>query len=93
MAEQHSAPRVTAAYLDRFVGRIVTLVGKVTQLRGEQATLEADGIVTVFLNRVSALAHPPITKTTIFPFAAPSLAPLVSPSKPSLPSPLFPSAA
>lgn len=53
MAEQVSTPRITAAYLDSFVGRLVTLVGKVTQLRGDQATLDADGTVTVLLNRVS----------------------------------------
>lgn len=52
MAEQMSAPRITAAYLDSFVGRHVTLVGTVTQLRGDQATLDADGTVTVLLDRV-----------------------------------------
>jgi replication factor A3 len=55
MSEQLSAPRITAAYLDSFVGRLVTIVGKVTQLRGEQATIDADGVVTVVLNRVSLL--------------------------------------
>lgn len=53
MAEQLSSPRITAQYLDSFVGRLVTIVGKVTQLRGDQATLDADGTVTVALNRVS----------------------------------------
>lgn len=53
MAEQLSTPRITAAYLDNFVGRVVMLVGKVTQLRGDQATLDSDGTVTVLLNRVS----------------------------------------
>ncbi|KND86714.1 hypothetical protein TOPH_08654 [Tolypocladium ophioglossoides CBS 100239] len=56
MAEQLSSPRITAPYLDSFVGRLVTIVGKVTQLRGDQATLDADGAVTVVLNRVSASA-------------------------------------
>ena len=65
MAEQLSTPRITAPYLDNFVGRVVMLVGKVTQLRGDQATLDADGTVTVLLNRVSitpeahALSVPP----------------------------------
>jgi replication factor A3 len=53
MTEQLSTPRITAAYLDNFVGRVVMLVGEVTQLRGDQATLESDGTVTVLLNRVS----------------------------------------
>jgi hypothetical protein len=53
MAEQLSTPRITAAYLDNFVGRVVMLVGKVTQLRGDQATLDSEGTVTVLLNRVS----------------------------------------
>jgi replication factor A3 len=53
MAEQLATPRITAAYLDNFVGRVVMLVGKVTQLRGDQATLDSDGTVTVLLNRVS----------------------------------------
>jgi hypothetical protein len=53
MSEQLSTPRITAAYLDNFVGKVVMLVGKVTQLRGEQATLDSDGTVTVLLNRVS----------------------------------------
>lgn len=52
MAEQMSTPRITAAYLDSFVGRTVTIVGKVTQLRGDQATIDADGVVTILLNRV-----------------------------------------
>lgn len=51
-----SSPRITAPYLDSFVGRLVTIVGKVTQLRGDQATIDSDGIVTVVLNRVSLLA-------------------------------------
>ncbi|KAF4470679.1 Replication factor A 3 [Fusarium albosuccineum] len=57
MAEQMSTPRITAAYLDNFVGRVVMLVGKVTQLRGEQATLDSEGSVTVLLNRDAHLAN------------------------------------
>lgn len=52
MSEQMSSPRITASYLDNFVGRVVTIVGKVTQLRGDQATIDADGVVTILLNRV-----------------------------------------
>jgi replication factor A3 len=57
MAEQLSTPRITAPYLDNFVNRHVLLVGKVTQLRGEQATLDSEGTVTVILNRESHLAN------------------------------------
>ncbi|KAH6611602.1 hypothetical protein Trco_001622 [Trichoderma cornu-damae] len=57
MSEQMSAPRITASYLDSFVGRVVTIVGKVTQLRGDQATMDADGIVTILLNREAHLAN------------------------------------
>ncbi|KAH6980388.1 replication factor A protein 3-domain-containing protein [Fusarium venenatum] len=57
MAEQLSTPRITAAYLDNFVGRVVMLVGEVTQLRGDQATLESDGTVTVLLNRDAHLSN------------------------------------
>ncbi|PNY29306.1 Uncharacterized protein TCAP_00775 [Tolypocladium capitatum] len=57
MAEQLSSPRITAQYLDSFVGRLVTIVGRVTQLRGDQATLDADGTVTVVLNRDAHLTN------------------------------------
>ncbi|KAI1020255.1 hypothetical protein LB503_006140 [Fusarium chuoi] len=57
MAEQLSTPRITAAYLDNFVGKVVMLVGKVTQLRGEQATLDSEGTVTVLLNRDAHLTN------------------------------------
>lgn len=52
MSEQLSAPRITAAYLDTFVGQHVSIVGKVVQLQGDQAVINADGNVTVQLNRV-----------------------------------------
>ncbi|KZZ92871.1 Replication factor A protein 3 [Moelleriella libera RCEF 2490] len=57
MSEQLSSPRITASHLDSYQGRLVTLVGKVTQLRGDQATLDADGIVTVTLNRDAHLTN------------------------------------
>ncbi|PTD02423.1 hypothetical protein FCULG_00012026 [Fusarium culmorum] len=57
MSEQLSTPRITAAYLDNFVGRVVMLVGEVTQLRGDQATVESDGTVTVLLNRDAHLSN------------------------------------
>ncbi|QPC72097.1 hypothetical protein HYE68_002849 [Fusarium pseudograminearum] len=57
MSEQLSTPRITAAYLDNFVGRVVMLVGEATQLRGDQATIESDGTVTVLLNRDAHLSN------------------------------------
>ncbi|KAK7420205.1 hypothetical protein QQX98_002858 [Neonectria punicea] len=57
MAEQLCTPRITASYLDNFVGRVVMLVGKVTQLRGSQATLDSDGTVTVLLDPEAHLAN------------------------------------
>ncbi|KYK60874.1 hypothetical protein DCS_02012 [Drechmeria coniospora] len=57
MAESISAPRITAQHLDAFAGRLVTMVGKVTQLRGDQATIDADGTVTVVLNRDAHLSN------------------------------------
>ncbi|KAF5668120.1 single-stranded DNA binding protein [Fusarium heterosporum] len=61
MAEQLATPRITAAYLDNFVGRVVMLVGKVTQLRGDQATLDSEGTVTVLLNRVIGKVNPDLS--------------------------------
>ncbi|KAK2759670.1 replication factor A protein 3 [Colletotrichum kahawae] len=51
MAEATSTPRITAQYLDNYVGKNVMLVGKVVQLRGDSAVLDADGNVTAILNR------------------------------------------
>ncbi|KAI9837232.1 MAG: hypothetical protein M1819_000306 [Sarea resinae] len=50
-----ATPRISAPYLDNFRGQTVRLVGKVTQLRGEQASLDAGGTVVVNLNRDSHL--------------------------------------
>lgn len=55
MAEATSTPRITAQYLDNYVGRNVMLIGKVLQLRGDSAVLDADGNVTAILNRVGLL--------------------------------------
>ncbi|KAG5949175.1 hypothetical protein E4U53_006015 [Claviceps sorghi] len=57
MSEQLSAPRITASYLESFRGRHVTIVGKVVQLRGDQATIDADGVVTLILNRDAHLTN------------------------------------
>jgi replication factor A3 len=46
-------PRILASHLANFQHRIVRILGKVTQLRGETAVIDAGGNVDVVLNRVS----------------------------------------
>ncbi|EMC97970.1 hypothetical protein BAUCODRAFT_31981 [Baudoinia panamericana UAMH 10762] len=46
-----STPRVTAPYLEQFSHQNVRILGKVRQLRGEQATIDAGGNINVHLNR------------------------------------------
>jgi len=55
MAEALATPRINSQYLDSFTNQTVRMVGKVTQLRGEQATIDASGNVTAHLNRDSHL--------------------------------------
>jgi hypothetical protein len=55
MAEQ--APRINSQYLDAFTGQTVTITGKVSQIRGETAIIDANGDVTVLLNRVCTPCH------------------------------------
>jgi replication factor A3 len=50
-------PRITQPYLDSFTSQTVRFVGKVLQLRGDQATIDAGGQVIAILNRVIA-PHP-----------------------------------
>ncbi|KEY66243.1 hypothetical protein S7711_09171 [Stachybotrys chartarum IBT 7711] len=58
MAEaQVNSPRITAPYLDSFRGREITLVGRVAQLLGSQATIDSDGLVTLILNQDSHLTN------------------------------------
>ncbi|KAG0648763.1 Single-stranded DNA-binding P12 subunit [Hyphodiscus hymeniophilus] len=56
MADNLSTPRITSSYLDAFTSKTVRIVGRVTQLRGDTATVDADGVVTAHLNRDSHLA-------------------------------------
>ncbi|KAI1758587.1 replication factor A protein 3 [Hypoxylon sp. FL1150] len=49
--ESTSTPRISAALMDSYVGRNVIIVGKVQQLRGDIAFLDADGQVQAHLNR------------------------------------------
>jgi replication factor A3 len=53
-----ATPRITARYLEQFSNRMVRIVGKVTQLQGEEATIEASGSVVLHLNRVRCLHFP-----------------------------------
>lgn len=45
-------PRINAQFLERFQGQQIRIVGKITQLRGDQATMDANGPVTLRLHRV-----------------------------------------
>lgn len=54
MAEAIATPRISSAYIDAFAGQTIRITGKVTQLSREQATIDADGPVTLVLNRVCA---------------------------------------
>jgi replication factor A3 len=49
-------PRILAPHLSQFQHRIVRILGKVVQLRGETAIIDAGGNVDVVLNRDSHLA-------------------------------------
>ncbi|EGS21046.1 single-stranded DNA binding protein 12k chain-like protein [Thermochaetoides thermophila DSM 1495] len=51
-----STPRVTCSYLNSYLGRNVLIVGKVMELRGDEAIVDADGNITVHLNREAHLS-------------------------------------
>jgi len=50
-------PRITAQYLENFQTQTVRIVGKVVQLRGDEATIDASGQVTLHLNRVCTITQ------------------------------------
>lgn len=50
-------PRINAQYLEQFSQRTVRFVGKVVQLRGDEATIDAGGQIVLHLNRVSHPLH------------------------------------
>ncbi|KAE9965769.1 hypothetical protein BLS_006262 [Venturia inaequalis] len=50
-----ATPRITAAYLEQFQGQAVRVVGRVIQLRGDHAVIDAGGSITVHLTRDSHL--------------------------------------
>jgi hypothetical protein len=47
-------PRITAQYLETFQDRVVRIVGKVTQLRGTQVTIDSNGPVVLRFTGVRA---------------------------------------
>lgn len=49
-------PRILAPHLSNFQHRIVRILGKVVQLRGETAVIDANGNIDLILNRDSHLA-------------------------------------
>ncbi|KAI1736654.1 replication factor A protein 3 [Xylaria scruposa] len=53
--EARSIPRICASMLPTYVGRVVIIVGKVLELRGESALLDANGEVDIILNIASRL--------------------------------------
>lgn len=66
MADNLSTPRITSQYLDAFQNKLVRIIGTVTQLRGETATIDADGVVTAHLNRVCDVPFaPPKTPSSL----------------------------
>ncbi|KAF1983923.1 replication factor A protein 3 [Aulographum hederae CBS 113979] len=50
-----ATPRITASFLDQFAHQTVRILGKVTELRGDQATVDAGGAISVVLNREAHL--------------------------------------
>ncbi|KAL1296581.1 hypothetical protein AAFC00_000078 [Neodothiora populina] len=50
-----ATPRITAEHLQQFSHKTVRILGKVTQLRGETATIDCAGQVTCHLNREAHL--------------------------------------
>ena len=47
-----ATPRINARYLDSFTNQTVRILGKVVSLRGETATVDANGTINLLLNRV-----------------------------------------
>jgi replication factor A3 len=56
MAEM-STPRITSQYIESFVSKNVRIVGKVTQLRGIQASIDSEGVVNLILSHVRSLLN------------------------------------
>jgi len=50
-----ATPRITAPHLEAFSHRTVRILGKVQQLRGMEATIDAGGAIVIHLNMDSHL--------------------------------------
>jgi hypothetical protein len=61
-----ATPRISAKYLNPFINQTVRILGKVVSLRGETAVVDANGPITIFLNRVRT--HPPPPSSCFFCF-------------------------
>ncbi|CUS09726.1 unnamed protein product [Tuber aestivum] len=53
MSEQ--TPRINAPLLQQFIGRTIRLVGKVTDIHGDKATLDSSGVIVALTDRDSNL--------------------------------------
>jgi hypothetical protein len=53
-----ATPRINAKYLQPFTNQTVRILGKVSSLRGETATIEASGSINVHLTRVHTPSPP-----------------------------------
>ena len=59
-----ATPRITAPYLEQFSHRTVRILGKVRQIRGEMATIEAGGKIDLHLNKVDYFASMKRSRST-----------------------------
>ncbi|KAF2486273.1 replication factor A protein 3 [Neohortaea acidophila] len=48
-------PRVTQPYLGHFTGKVVRILGKVSELQGDTASIDAGGNIALHLNREAHL--------------------------------------
>ncbi|QIW94973.1 hypothetical protein AMS68_000491 [Peltaster fructicola] len=55
MMMSETTPRISAQYLEQFSHKSVRLIGKVGELRGDEATIDAGGNVKLHLSRDSHL--------------------------------------
>ncbi|KAF2216527.1 hypothetical protein CERZMDRAFT_93816 [Cercospora zeae-maydis SCOH1-5] len=58
-----ATPRITAPYLEQFSHRTVRILGKVRQIRGEMATIDAGGKIDLHLNKASVHETPHCRQT------------------------------
>ena len=68
MSEPMSTPRITAQYLDNYVGQNVMIVGKIVQLRGDSAIMDSAGNITLALDRVRSPPSPRFPTPSRIPF-------------------------